>query len=676
VDEKFNNLMKKYALIFLLLIAFLNGISQKKGQALIDSLTMCLSATGQDTIRARTYYQLALEYISLDPARAQQYADTGMQLSEKLNWSTGIALMNIVHGNILNDGGKGKDAIAAYNKAYAIGEQEGNRQIMATALNDLGGVYYQQSDFVNATSFYTKALKVGEASGDANAIATAYTNLSTVYYNQQDYARAMDYGSKALAKYQALNDPAKIARSFNYLGNVSFGQGDKHKTEEYYNKALTLYQQTGNKTGIAILYSQIAVLYDPDYAKIISYQEKSQAIWDSINPSHYNSIINLGNMGESYLNILRGDSLKRLPVMERLALMKKSEGYLNRAIGYARSADDKDNLSYFSGILAELQEVKGDYKDAIENYKLHYTIQDSLYSQENKNKIAGIESKREIDLRDKEIQLNKLALTAEKRQRMALIGGLALLLVIGGLLYFQGRTRKKTNTTLLQLNNELDEANKVKARFFAILSHDLRSPIANLVSFLELQTEAPGLLGEKESARHQRDIASAAHTLLENMEAMLLWSKGQMENFKPQMRLVPVKELFAYLKNFFSTTPGIRFSFSDPGEMSVSTDENYLKTIMHNLTANAVKALRNTPQAGIEWKAMQANGQMVLSITDNGPGIDQQQAAALYDDSVVANSKAGFGLHLIRDLAKAIQCKISMSSRPGGGTTVLLSAGK
>ncbi|HTE34634.1 MAG TPA: tetratricopeptide repeat-containing sensor histidine kinase, partial [Chryseolinea sp.] len=492
--------------------------------------------------------------------------------------------------------------------------------------------------------------------------------------NQQDYTRAIDYGKKALEKYQELNDPVKIARSFNYLGNVSFGQGDKRKTEEYYNKALALYQQTGNRTGIAILYSQIAILYDPDYAKIISYQEKSQAIWDSINPSHYNSIINLGNMGESYLNIIRGDTLNHLSTTERSALMVKSEGYLNRAIGYARAANDKDNLSYFSGILAELQEMKGDYKKAIENYKLHYTIQDSLYSQENKNKIATIESQREIDLRDKEIQLNKLALTVEKRQRIALIAGLVLLLVIGGLLYFQGRTRKKTNTVLLQLNSELDEANKIKARFFAIMSHDLRSPIANLVSFLELQNEAPGLLSEKESATHQRDITLAARTLLENMEAMLLWSKGQMERFKPQMRQVPVREVFDYLKDFFSTTANIRFNFANPGEISVSTDENYLKTIMHNLTANAVKALRNTPGASIEWKAVRVNGQTLLSITDNGPGIDQQQVKALYDDSVVANSKAGFGLHLIRDLAKAIQCKISMSSRPGEGTTFTLSA--
>ena len=64
---------------------------------------------------------------------------------------------------------------------------------------------------------------------------------------------------------------------------------------------------------------------------------------------------------------------------------------------------------------------------------------------------------------------------------MVLIAGLTLAVTIGGLLFWQSRSRKKTNTTLIVLNNQLDDANKVKARFFSILSHDLRCPIVNLV---------------------------------------------------------------------------------------------------------------------------------------------------------------------------------------------------
>jgi len=42
------------------------------------------------------------------------------------------------------------------------------------------------------------------------------------------------------------------------------------------------------------------------------------------------------------------------------------------------------------------------------------------------------------------------------------------------------------------------------------------------------------------------------------------------------------------------------------------TDENYLKTIVLNLTANAVKAFQNIPDAKIEWKAWKENDKLFL----------------------------------------------------------------
>jgi signal transduction histidine kinase len=128
--------------------------------------------------------------------------------------------------------------------------------------------------------------------------------------------------------------------------------------------------------------------------------------------------------------------------------------------------------------------------------------------------------------------------------RFGLIIGLALLAVIGGLLYWQNQTKKRTNTTLLHLNNELDEANKIKARFFAILSHDLRSPVANLINFLHLQKEEPDLLTPELAEMHQKRITESAENLLENMESMLLWSKGQMQHFKPQVKSIAVEDSF------------------------------------------------------------------------------------------------------------------------------------
>jgi signal transduction histidine kinase len=212
----------------------------------------------------------------------------------------------------------------------------------------------------------------------------------------------------------------------------------------------------------------------------------------------------------------------------------------------------------------------------------------------------------------------------------------------------------------------------VKAKFFAILSHDLRSPVANLISFLNLQKEAPDLLTPDLAAAHQQRITTAAEGLLDTMESMLLWSKSQMEHFKPQVKEVPVSELFAYLNKFFAGHPSATLRFETADDLKVVTDEDYLKIIMQNLTSNALKALQNSPNGLVQWTARQENGQVVLAITDNAGGISEQQMSALYADTAHIGTKTGLGLHLIRDLAKAISCKISVHPTPNVGTEFLL----
>ena len=255
-----------------------------------------------------------------------------------------------------------------------------------------------------------------------------------------------------------------------------------------------------------------------------------------------------------------------------------------------------------------------------------------------------------------------------KKQRIFLISGLALVGIILLLLFKQSQNRKKTNQKLQLLNAELDEANKTKARFFAILNHDLRSPVSNLIHFLHLQKENPELIDEAMALRMQTKVISGAENLLSSMEDILLWSKGQMENFKPQFHPFPIAGLFEETQKHFSSVENIEISFEDPENIILNTDENYLKTILRNLTGNAIKALDKTANGKIIWKTWQENKQTFLSITDNGPGGTQEKFKALYDDSEVIGIKSGLGLHLIRDLATAINAKIEVVSKPDFGT--------
>ena len=96
------------------------------------------------------------------------------------------------------------------------------------------------------------------------------------------------------------------------------------------------------------------------------------------------------------------------------------------------------------------------------------------------------------------------------------------------------------------------------------------------------------------------------------------------------------------------------------------------------MTGNAIKALETATDLNIAktpniiWKAWKDNNHNYLSISDNGSGGSQDQFKALYDDTEVVGIKTGLGLHLIRDLATAINCEIAVESQKNIGTIFTL----
>jgi len=93
---------------------------------------------------------------------------------------------------------------------------------------------------------------------------------------------------------------------------------------------------------------------------------------------------------------------------------------------------------------------------------------------------------------------------------------------------------------------------------------------------------------------------------------------------------------------------------------------------MRNLTANAVKAVAGHADPVIEWRAWLDKGGPMLCITDNGSGIATEQIDLVTRTDVSIGIKSGLGLHLVLDLAKAIQATVAFASIPSGGATVTI----
>jgi tetratricopeptide (TPR) repeat protein len=418
-----------------------------------------------------------------------------------MHWPKGVAVFNGIFGRIYTDQGEYAKA-----KRYLITEleihQRNQDQInIANSYNSFGTLYLRQGQHTQALNEFLQALKVAESAANIALIPTVLENISVVYFDQEHYDKAFHYSRQALKKYQMLGDTLGMAKSLAGIANNYHLTKDTIKAIQYYQKALDLYQQIEALVKMAEVYQNQALLIKQLPNKL-QLQLKAQAIWDQTFPAHQLSIVNLENIGWSFL-----ESAKQNPRTQKVAL-DKATFYYQRAIGLADSAQDLGNQHLLLGLHAELEAAKGNYKIAYQAMHQYHELYDSIYSQDTKNKLAEAESNFFIDQKNAEIAIQKLTISNQRKIQWAFGLGSLLLLVIAFLFYRLSQNRRKSNQQLQQLNLSLDQANRQKAQLLAVLSHDLRHPLSNLIGLLHLQKNAPDLLTPELAQQNQANITA------------------------------------------------------------------------------------------------------------------------------------------------------------------------
>ncbi len=654
---------------FFLILIVLSGWTlraQRQGQALIDSLGNALAGHPDDTAKIRIYVQLTRAWDGIDPRKGLPIAEKGMELANRLSFKQGIANLNNSLGLLIGDTGDNTKARVYFGKSLAINRELDNKATIIANLNNIGRSYDRESDFTKASEYYFQGLGLAQEIGNNELAALVGTNILSMYIEEEDYPKATAYVDSTIKWGTAAHALIHVAKAYEMMGVVQLSNKDTPAARKNYGTAMAIYQRLGNQMAVVSALSNLATL-EADPLKAIDLTRKAQDILAKVAPLSQNSIMNLVNLGGDYLTL--GEIQKSVGRERDWAL---SGEYLLRADSLAQVTRIITFEPDIQSLLAQLAEDRGDYRTALAHYKRQAALNDSIFSQDSKNKIAKLESQRSIDLKNEEIKNEGLQISNQRKTMWMLVGSVALLGLIGVILWRQGLTRKRTNLELVRLNAELDEANKVKAKFLGILSHDLRSPIARLFNFLQLQKRKPDSLSVAEKEEYWSRLSGSATALLETMEAMLLWSKGQMEVFQPRVGPVKVGALYDRLERFFGDVPDVAFEFKSAEALIVETDEDYLWTIMQNLTANAIRALEGVSEPRIVWTAERRGETVSCSIRDNGPAVSEDHLRALYDETVGAGARQGLGLHIIRDLAKAIHCQIKMRSGKGEGTEFIL----
>jgi signal transduction histidine kinase len=669
MKKNYGFLMRIWTLLFVLLLPVAVS-AQGFGKPVLDSLLKVLPTLQENKSRVDALVRISSAYSRIDARKGIVAGLEAEVLAKRLNWPRGIATSLNSLGLCYTSNVEYAKALACYDTMTIVSQKDGYKEGILLSLMNIAVVYNEQGYYSRAVDWLMRSLKVAEEIHDSVNISLNLANIGSIYSKLQDYEKALEYGLQAYAYYRRSGNRVMEAIVTGGLGDVYDGLHQRDKALDYYARALALLRQLGDRAGLVVNLANRAITYseNKEYERSITDFLEAARLADSLGDSYRLASL-LAEFAHTYINAAQAVS-GELPG-KRAYYLQEARKTLSQAFAINEKNGNLDALADNYKYIALLDSVNGNYKEALVAYEKYKDFYDSIFTANNQKTIQKLEDQRQIDLRDKEIQINQLDLHNQRNQRWFFIGGLLALFLVGALLFIQSRQRKKANLELRSLNVQLGEANRWKAKLFGIIGHDLRSPVANLINFLHLRNMAPDLSGESLEG-HEKNIAARAENLLHTMEDLLFWSKGQMANFSPQKKTLAVDDLFAEMRLLYPDEERLQIRFVNPDRLELFTDGDYLKTILRNLTTNAIKAVKEQPVGIIVWRAWEESGRTYLSVADNGPGLPEAGQRVLVDEDAVVGGTSGLGLHLVRDLAAAIGMAIKVQSQPGAGTVFTL----
>ena len=230
-----------------------------------------------------------------------------------------------------------------------------------------------------------------------------------------------------------------------------------------------------------------------------------------------------------------------------------------------------------------------------------------------------------------------------------------------------------------EMSRQLAQADKMKAEFVSVASHELKTPINVILGYTQLlQEELYGPLTPK-----QRGVADVlekqSHTLSRLVKQLLEVTRFEAGGGRLDVRPVELRGFLSNLENAFRVLAdqrGVRFrlAISDDLPETVHWDSDRMNEVLGNLLSNAFKF---TERGGeVELSVQSTDHSIHMDVRDTGAGIPAEQVQHIFEkffqadnQDSAAHAGTGLGLAIARQIVEAHNGTISCESSEGVGTT-------
>ena len=576
--------------IRILLILFCISLSSFAQKNEIDSLKQLLrNYKKTDTTKFLLYYDISRAYDDEDDKLSLKYSDSALhiapQLENKNKWlakvfyrkgqnyyqyfhykesldsyqkaihfalkgkKTDELLGRIYHntGLIYQYNDEYKKALGYHQKAFELFVKIKNEKLGLTALNSVGACYTNLNDYKKALNCYFQVLKIAETQNNESEMGLASGNIGLVFKRIGNFEKAYAYFEKAIAIYSKINDMRNLINTYQSYGTAKDSNNDQKGAIKLYEKGLRLATKPEYDNLKYDLINGLGVAYlaQKNYEKAIDFLKQSLVYYRenenkrklSITNLHYSEVLT-----EAPDEILKKNNIN------------PSEKY-NIAISLLKEnvkIDEKleipESLMYDKELLAKIYEKKGDYKNALHEFKDFQRLKDSLAFSENREEAI----KKEMQYNaDKKETLAKAEIGKQKVIRNAIVTVSLIVLIAGVFLFlgFRKRQKIKAEQNEILLKAEISET-ELKALRAKMNPHFIFNALNSIADYI-----------------NKNDAKSADYYLGKFAKLM----RGILEN--SEEKEIPLSEELKMLE-FYMDLESLRFKNKFNYEIKIADDIN------------------------------------------------------------------------------------------------------
>lgn len=527
-----------------------------------------------------------------------------------------------------------------FTKASASTDHNTNEYV--ECLNNLGNVTGYLGQPEEAIQYYQEALKKVQFSKDSIASKSSILkNISATYSDLKDFATALKYLSEAEFLARKSGQSALIADCLNNKGIIYEQTDSILKALEVYEEARDFYRSVNDIERLALVHVNIGVV-----AKNLERWNDAVAAYDSalfyaraIPNTFYESVI-LNNQGNLYSKLGR-----------------HQEAVLNttQALNLARELGQLNLVQDCLESLADQYAASGDHRMAYTYHKEFSALKDSLINDERISALSEMETKYEVE--KKELQLAKLEtenlLSEKANTRLGIwiaVLIVALIIIVITVILRQRIYKLEQKRKALELVALTEK--QERERIAKDMHDELGSGISRITWITAAAQRDPDHAIKTNSFEQ---IEGISEQLAQGMKS-LIWLLNTGDT-SWEMFIAKIRELTSQVTESQDISVGISGTNVITGRILKQHAARDIMLLIKEATHNTVKYAR-AKNLHIQFYGT-AQG-MTIHIEDNGIGFD------------MSSITRGHGLTNMMKRAKELQGDLSIESKPGHGTKIIL----